>query len=146
MTTDGVDQELGNMAVTRNNLQAPWFARSFFSFLFSVSNSLSLLASDTFILPYLDLQAYRVLSAMPCCLASSAVATPIVCCVEMLMICLKLYKGSGTVQGRRARHVLYDEKLSSFESDDGAYQQADATGFIKLNALRLKTIAKNRQS
>ena len=59
---------------------------------------------------------------------------------------LKLYKGSGSVQGRRARHALYDEKLSSFESDGGAYQQADAAGFIKLNALRLKTIAKNRQS
>lgn len=59
---------------------------------------------------------------------------------------LKLYKGSGTVVGRRAQNALYDEKLSSFESDGGAYRQADASGFIKLNALRLKTIAGSRRT
>ena len=57
---------------------------------------------------------------------------------------LKLYKGSGTVEGRRAKHALYDQRLSSFESDGGSYRQADAGGFIKLNALRLKTVARKR--
>jgi argininosuccinate synthase len=51
---------------------------------------------------------------------------------------LRLYKGSCTVVGRRAARTLYDAKVSSFEADEGAYQQADATGFIRLNALRLR--------
>jgi argininosuccinate synthase len=51
---------------------------------------------------------------------------------------LKLYKGNCTVVGRQAPNSLYDEKVSSFEADAGAYQQADAGAFIKLNALRLR--------
>lgn len=51
---------------------------------------------------------------------------------------IKLYKGSCTVAGRRADRSLYDEKISTFEEDEGVYDQADATGFIRLNALRLR--------
>ncbi len=51
---------------------------------------------------------------------------------------LKLYKGSCMVVGRKAERTLYDERISTFEEDAGAYQQADATGFIRLNALRLR--------
>lgn len=50
---------------------------------------------------------------------------------------LKLYKGNTSVLGRRSPHSLYDEKLASFEGED-VYNQADADGFIKLNALRLR--------
>ena len=38
----------------------------------------------------------------------------------------------------------FDEKIATFEEDDGAYNQADAEGFIKLNALRLRTLASKR--
>ncbi len=51
---------------------------------------------------------------------------------------LKLYKGNCTVVGRKAPKSLYDEKISTFEEDQGAYQQADAGAFIRLNALRLR--------
>ncbi|MFP4501025.1 MAG: argininosuccinate synthase [Candidatus Hydrogenedentota bacterium] len=51
---------------------------------------------------------------------------------------LKLYKGNCIVAGRRAQKTLYDETISTFEEDAGAYEQADATGFIRLNALRLR--------
>jgi argininosuccinate synthase len=51
---------------------------------------------------------------------------------------LRLYKGNCDVVGRRAPCSLYDEKISTFEEDAGAYQQADAGAFIKLNALRLR--------
>ena len=51
---------------------------------------------------------------------------------------LKLYKGNCTVVGRKAEKTLYDTKISTFEEDEGAYNQADATGFIRLNALRLR--------
>jgi argininosuccinate synthase len=50
---------------------------------------------------------------------------------------LKLYKGNGTVVGRKAPRSLYSEDLASFEKS-GLYDQKDATGFIRLNALRLK--------
>ena len=50
---------------------------------------------------------------------------------------LKLYKGSASVAGRRSPVSLYDPVTATFERDDG-YNQADAEGFIKLNALRLK--------
>ena len=50
---------------------------------------------------------------------------------------LKLYKGSVTVVGRKSPHSLYRPDLATFEAG-GAYRQADATGFIRLNALRLK--------
>jgi argininosuccinate synthase len=50
---------------------------------------------------------------------------------------LKLYKGSVTVTGRRSERSLYDERLATFEADE-VYSQADAEGFIRLNALRLR--------
>jgi argininosuccinate synthase len=50
---------------------------------------------------------------------------------------LKLYKGTATVAGRKSPHSLYRPDLATFEAG-GAYRQADATGFIRLNALRLK--------
>ena len=55
---------------------------------------------------------------------------------------LKLYKGSVTVLGRRSPDSLYDESLATFEDDRGSYSQEDATGFIRLNALRLRLAAK----
>ncbi len=57
---------------------------------------------------------------------------------------LKLYKGNVTVVGRKSDLSLFDEKIATFEEDDGAYNQADAEGFIKLNALRLRTLASKR--
>ena len=51
---------------------------------------------------------------------------------------LKLYKGNVIVTGRKAPGSLYDEALVTFEEDQGAYDQFDAQGFIKLNALRLR--------
>jgi len=53
---------------------------------------------------------------------------------------LKLYRGSATVVGRRSPDSLYQEKLATFEADT-VYDQRDAEGFIKLNALRLRTRA-----
>ena len=50
---------------------------------------------------------------------------------------LKLYRGNTTVVGRRSPHSLYDEKVATFEADT-VYNQRDAEGFIKLNALRLR--------
>lgn len=58
---------------------------------------------------------------------------------------LRLYKGNVEVLGRRsAEHSLFDEKIVTFEHDAGAYQQADASGFIRLNALRLRLAARLR--
>lgn len=54
---------------------------------------------------------------------------------------LKLYKGSVTVVGRRSEQSLFDEKIATFEDDAGAYDQKDAEGFIKLNALRMRIAA-----
>jgi len=51
---------------------------------------------------------------------------------------LKLYKGNVDVVGRRSDQSLFDERLCTFEDDEGAYDQKDAGGFIKLNALRLR--------
>lgn len=51
---------------------------------------------------------------------------------------IRLYKGNASVAGRRAEKTLYDMKISTFEEDEGAYDQTDATGFIRLNALRLR--------
>jgi argininosuccinate synthase len=50
---------------------------------------------------------------------------------------LRLYKGGVRVTGRRSPVSLYDEAVSTFEDDGGAYRQADATGFIRLQGLRL---------
>ena len=55
---------------------------------------------------------------------------------------LKLYKGAVSVLGRRSPNSLYDAEIATFEDDRGAYQQADAAGFIRLNALRLRLAAK----
>ncbi len=55
---------------------------------------------------------------------------------------LKLYKGGVYNAGRRSDRSLFDENLSTFEDDRGAYDQKDAEGFIRLNALRLRTSAK----
>ncbi len=56
---------------------------------------------------------------------------------------LKLYKGSAQVTGRESkRDSLFDTRIASFEDDRGAYNQADAEGFIRLNALRLRLGAK----
>ncbi|WP_346909218.1 argininosuccinate synthase [uncultured Roseibium sp.] len=55
---------------------------------------------------------------------------------------LKLYKGNVIVVGRSSPYSLYSEELVTFEDDQGAYDQKDAAGFIKLNALRLRTLAK----
>ena len=55
---------------------------------------------------------------------------------------LKLYKGNITVVGRKSEDSLFDESIATFEDDEGAYDQKDAAGFIKLHALRLRTAAK----
>jgi len=58
---------------------------------------------------------------------------------------LKLYKGNVTVIGRKSEDSLFDERIATFDDDAGAYNQQDAEGFIKLNALRLRIAAnKNR--
>ncbi|MGD2052709.1 MAG: argininosuccinate synthase [Gammaproteobacteria bacterium] len=54
---------------------------------------------------------------------------------------LKLYKGNVEVVGRRSDDSLFDENIATFEDDAGAYDQQDAEGFIKLNALRLRIAA-----
>lgn len=57
---------------------------------------------------------------------------------------LKLYKGGVSIEGRRSeRHALYDQATVTFEEDD-VYDQADAAGFIRLNALRLRHLAEQR--
>lgn len=54
---------------------------------------------------------------------------------------LKLYKGNVSIVGRKSDDSLFDESIATFEDDAGAYNQADAEGFIKLNALRLRIAA-----
>ncbi len=57
---------------------------------------------------------------------------------------LKLYKGGVWIEGRRSgSHTLYDESIATFEADD-VYDQSDATGFIRLRALRLRILAEKR--
>jgi argininosuccinate synthase len=55
---------------------------------------------------------------------------------------LKLYKGGAYVVGRKSPNTLYSEKVVTFEDDAGAYDQRDAAGFIKLNALRLRLLGR----
>src|SRR5690606_11171398 len=55
---------------------------------------------------------------------------------------LKLYKGNVIVVGRESPNSLFDTRIVTFEDDQGAYDQADAGGFIKLNALRMRIAAK----
>src|SRR5260221_3771931 len=59
---------------------------------------------------------------------------------------LKLYKGSGRVVGRKSPRSLYSLAHVTFEDDKGAYDQKDAEGFIRLNALRLRTLAMRNKS
>ncbi len=60
---------------------------------------------------------------------------------------LKLYKGNVLVVGRKSdTNSLFDESIATFEEDEGAYNQADATGFIRLNALRMRVAASKKQS
>ena len=59
---------------------------------------------------------------------------------------LKLYKGNVIVVGRKSEtDSLFDERIATFEEDEGAYNQKDAEGFIKLNALRLRIAARKRK-
>jgi len=54
------------------------------------------------------------------------------------LVRLKLYKGNIIVGGLKSPKSLYDPKIATMEADASAYDQSDATGFIRLNALRLK--------
>jgi argininosuccinate synthase len=51
---------------------------------------------------------------------------------------VKLYKGTVLVTGRKSKDSLFDTRIATFDEDQGAYNQADAEGFIKLNALRMR--------
>jgi argininosuccinate synthase len=55
---------------------------------------------------------------------------------------VKLYKGSVRAVARDSKETLFDKNIATFDDDGGAYDQADAGGFIKLNALRMR-IAEN---
>ena len=61
-------------------------------------------------------------------------------------VTLRLYKGNVTVVGRRSEDSLFDARISTFDDDGGAYNQADAGGFIKLNALRMRIAANKAAS
>ena len=58
---------------------------------------------------------------------------------------LSLYKGNISIQSRSSEYSLYDSKIVTFEDDENAYDQADASGFIKINSLRLKQVAKRKR-
>jgi len=58
---------------------------------------------------------------------------------------MKLYKGNAIVTGRESPQSLYDQDLVTFEEDSGGYDQRDAAGFIRLNALRLRIAARRAQ-
>ena len=58
---------------------------------------------------------------------------------------LKLYKGSVSVIGRESKYSLYDQDLVTFEEGAVAYDHRDAAGFIRLNALRLRTLGQRRK-
>jgi len=60
-------------------------------------------------------------------------------------VTLKLYKGNVAVIGRESKYSLYDKELVTFEEGAVAYDHRDAEGFIKLNALRLRTLAQRRK-
>ena len=59
---------------------------------------------------------------------------------------VKLYKGNVIVAGRQSEQSLFDEAIATFEDDAGAYDQKDAEGFIKLNALRMRIAANKGRS
>jgi argininosuccinate synthase len=58
---------------------------------------------------------------------------------------LKLYKGGVSVVGRRSPNSLYSARVVTFEDDRGAYDQRDAAGFIRLQALRLRLLGRRDQ-
>src|ERR1700740_3249836 len=58
---------------------------------------------------------------------------------------LKLYKGTAGVVGRGGKHSLYDQDLVPFEEGAVAYDHRDAAGFIRLNALRLRTLGQRKK-
>ena len=58
-----------------------------------------------------------------------------------VVVRLKLYKGNVSVVGRQSPNSLFDSSIATFEDDAGAYDQKDAAGFIKLNALRMRIAA-----
>jgi argininosuccinate synthase len=58
---------------------------------------------------------------------------------------LKLYKGNVGVVGRESRYSLYDQDLVTFEEGAVAYDHRDAEGFIRLNALRLRTLGQRKK-
>jgi argininosuccinate synthase len=58
---------------------------------------------------------------------------------------LKLFKGNVAVVGRESPYSLYDQDLVTFEQGKVAYDQRDAAGFIRLNALRLRTLGQRRR-
>jgi argininosuccinate synthase len=60
-------------------------------------------------------------------------------------VTVKLYKGNATVIGRESEHSLYDQDLVTFEEGSGSYDHRDAAGFIRLNALRLRTLAQRKR-
>jgi argininosuccinate synthase len=62
------------------------------------------------------------------------------------LVRLKLYKGNIIVAGRKSSKSLYDLKVATMEGDASAYDQSDATGFIRLNALRLKLRAQRKDT
>jgi len=59
---------------------------------------------------------------------------------------LQLFKGNVIVTGRESKDSLFDARISTFDDDGGAYNQADAGGFIKLNALRMRIAAAKKRS
>ena len=61
------------------------------------------------------------------------------------LVRLKLYKGNVIVTGRESEKSLYSSNLVTFEDDKGAYDQKDAAGFIRLNALRLRTLGQRNR-
>ena len=58
---------------------------------------------------------------------------------------LKLYKGNVIMTGRESKYSLYDKDLVTFEEGVVAYDHRDAAGFIKLNALRLRTLGQRKK-
>jgi argininosuccinate synthase len=62
------------------------------------------------------------------------------------LVRLKLYKGNIVVAGRKSPRSLYDPKIATMEGDASAYDQSDAAGFIRLNALRLRLRAKQKET
>ena len=60
-------------------------------------------------------------------------------------VTMKLYKGNATVIGRESSQSLYDQDLVTFEEGSGSYDHRDAAGFIRLNALRLRTLAQRKR-